>query len=181
MRPTRASARLKASQQPLVEAAGPLERLPRAERAASRGNAEEPIQRQQAPYEDMPIQGQLPVEADRAAAADRSAGQGRKCRCNDRRRDQRVGIDKEEDIAGGGLGSRIAGAGNLPVVDGDDSRAVLGSNCRRAIGGAVIRDDDLKRLAAGPRGGIDRIERPPQQQLFVVGRNDEGDHGGIVG
>jgi hypothetical protein len=62
-------------------------------------------------------------------------------------------------------------------MDGDDPRAILPGNLRGAIRRPVVDDDHLVGDADGTRRRANRVQRRGEERFFVIGRNDDRDHG----
>ena len=91
-----------------------------------------------------------------------------------------VGVLDEEDVAGGErqphADRRALSQVDRAVIDmhGQERRKVsLVDGASRAVGGAVVRDDDLHLDSAQVHRG-DPLEDLPDGLLFVVDRNDDG-------
>lgn len=89
----------------------------------------------------------------------------------------RIGIDKDQPLAGGDAGTAVARPTNLIYRLENDSRATGGRNFRRAIGGIVVADDDLIFPVASRHGvsrAEDAFERGGKEFLLIECRYDNG-------
>jgi hypothetical protein len=60
--------------------------------------------------------------------------------------------------------------------DVDDVSTVMLSDLRRPIGGGVVDDDHLERVADTPGGAHNRPHGRANVEFLIVGRDDERDH-----
>jgi hypothetical protein len=93
----------------------------------------------------------------------------------------RVGIHKNEPVAGGGAGAGIPGAADLVEGFEHDERARSAGDVAGAVGGIVVADDELEFPAArgeGGGGGFDLREGGAEELFLVEGGDDDGNlHG----
>src|SRR5207244_11145754 len=88
----------------------------------------------------------------------------------------RIGVDEREDLTLGDARTAIARSGNRALLDERYPRTASARECRSAIGGGVIRDDDfdcLDTAAIVPARDVDALQEPGQQPLLVVGGYDQ--------
>src|SRR5437870_5521842 len=62
------------------------------------------------------------------------------------------------------------------MPDGDHPGTELPRHRGGAVRGSVVHDDDFERLPQRPSRTFKRVQRAAEQQLLVVGGDDEGDH-----
>jgi hypothetical protein len=144
-------------EQPLVEAARSLERGPRAEDVAPC----RPAHHAHALENDEHREGSPPrlrsFDANRGAAADRTAVERHQTRAHDRWRNDGVGVDEDEHVARRSAGAGVAHARDLTMVAIDDAGAVRARDGAGCIGGRVVGDDDLVGECDVARGCVNSV------------------------
>ena len=163
-------------EQRFVEAAGSLERGPRAEHIAAGRPAHETHALGDGEQRHRSPPRLRSFHTNRRAAADGALGQRHEGGPQQRGRDERVSVDEDEDPASGRASACVADASNLTVLAVDDAGAVRAGDGGRRVGGRVVGDDDFVWLGDLTRGCVDGVERPSKQPLLVVGGNDERDY-----
>jgi hypothetical protein len=161
----------------LVEATHGIEGFAGAEQEATGRRPAQAKRHRQEWKDETRVQRYDAVEPDGSAAAHRSVAHGIESSRNGLGCDLRIRIDEHEQAASCHVRPRVAGRRDLAMLHADDDGFMLEGDLRGSIGGSVVRHDDLVRLANCAGRIVDRLERCAEEPLFVVGRDDERDHG----
>lgn len=116
------------------------------------------------------------VKGEDASATDGTGPEGIEARLDRRRSRLGIGINEEQDLPLGRTGPGVAGGGDLPVLDGDETGSGGAGDLRCLIGRGVVDHDDLVREPGRVRGAADRRQGGGKLLLLVVGRDDEREH-----
>lgn len=133
-------------------------------------------QRREPPF----VPGHLAQQAHGRATTHGAGVHGGHRGADDGRIDPGVGIDEHEAIATRDTRAGIARGCDLSMGDMFDARTGRLGNRGRIVGGGVVDHDDLVRQAQVACRCMQRIERRADQRRFVVGRDDEGKHSGMM-
>ncbi len=88
-----------------------------------------------------------------------------------------VGVDEEEDVACGDTRAGIADGGDQAKLDAKCAGIQLAGDFCRRIGGGVIDDDYFVGLHDILHRRMDTAEAVTDPSLFVMCRDNEGEHG----
>ncbi len=161
------------TEQRLIEATDGEVGLAGAEQEATARQPEYPVERDGDGSQSASVARQGPVEAKRAATADRTSTHGRDRRSHSGLGDDRVGVDEYEHLTIRFSRPRVACRGDLAAFHRDHPRPMLLRDRGGPVGRRVIHYDDFDWLAQCLRRVVDRAQRAAEEPLLVVRRDDE--------
>lgn len=170
------------TEEAFIEAAGAFEGLSRAKLECAAGNACEPHEQAEPKEHEVGVKGRKAIESRQCAAANGAFVHHAQCGRDGGGVDDGVGVHEEEAFALCRAGAGIARGGDLAVIHGDDAGVVLPGDFRGGVGGGVVGDDDFVRVVDGAGARVDCLQGRGEAGFFVMGGDDERDHGrsGII-
>jgi hypothetical protein len=134
------------AEQFLIKATNGMESLPRAEEEATACQSHHAIHGNRNHFQEPAVKRNPAVKAERAPAAHRSSSHGSDSRRNSTLSHDRVGVDKDEQLAFGFPGPGVACGSDLPMSDRHHPSTVFASDGCGSVRGRIVNDDNLERL-----------------------------------